>query len=219
MAESSLKMISYRLLDELANIQSNLSKKVIRKNYLDEVNTVAGVDVSFPVNNFAVSAAVIVDFNDLKIIEKKTEITNLFFPYISGFLGFREADAIISVIKKLKNNFDALVVDGNGILHPRRFGLASHIGVLLDIPSIGVAKKLIRGAKVKNNKIFYQGEVLGVKVGDVYVSVGHKVSLKTCEQIISKLIRYKVPEPVRLAHILATNTAKNLKVKKRNIYI
>lgn len=71
MAESSLKMISYRLLDELANIQSNLSKKVIRKNYLDEVNTVAGVDVSFSVNNFAVSAAVIVDFNDLKIIEKR----------------------------------------------------------------------------------------------------------------------------------------------------
>jgi len=135
----------YNLTQKLAEIQYNLSKKVIEEDSFEKIQTVAGADVSFEKDNSAVAAAVVIDLDDLKVIDAKTIEVELLFPYISGFLGFREADAVVSVLKKLNSDFDVLMVNGHGIMHPRGFGLASHVGLLMDVPTIGVAKRLIKG--------------------------------------------------------------------------
>ena len=98
-----------------------------------------GVDISFSVDNKAVAAAVVLELKGLEVIETKTLETELFFPYIPGFLGIREVEPSLSVLNTLKHDFDVLMVNGHGIMHPRGFGLACHVGVLRDCPSIGVA--------------------------------------------------------------------------------
>lgn len=207
-------MCSYNLTQSLANIQYNLSKKVIEQDSFEKVQTVAGVDVSFETDNSAVAAAVVINLDDLQVLEEKTLEVELLFPYISGFLGFREADAMISVLGKLNGNFDVLMVNGHGIMHTRCFGLASHVGILTDMPTIGVAKRLIgRNYKYKESNSLKIIEFMDKPVGacDKHkcISIGHKISLKTAVDIASKTSIFKMPEPVRQAHILATNTMKD----------
>ncbi|MEN4020491.1 MAG: endonuclease V [Methanobacterium sp.] len=207
------------MTQKLAKIQNKLSKEIIKQGNFKKIEKVAGVDVSFEKDNFAISAAVIIDFEELGIIEEKTLKVEILFPYIAGFLGFREAYAMISVMKTLKNSYDMLIVNGHGIMHPRGFGLASHVGLLMDTPAIGVAKRLAPGNyKFKDeNSIKYVlsgNETVGAYIKDKYVSIGHKISLKTAIDVVLKNSVFKMPEPIRKAHILATKTMKEL--DKRN---
>lgn len=206
-------MCSCNLTQYLANIQNNLSKEIICEDSFKDIKSVAGADISFSRDNFAIAAAVIIDFRTLEVLEEKTLEVELLFPYISGFLGFREANAIISVLKMLENNFSVLMVNGHGIMHQRGFGLASHVGLLMDIPTIGVAKRLIGG----NYKFYNDNSMKVIKFNDKSVgacnrqkciSIGHKISLKTALDIEEKTSIFKMPEPIRQAHILATNTMK-----------
>ena len=148
------------------------------------------------------------------MLEGKTLKVEMLFPYITGFLGFREADAMISVLKTLKNNYDVLMVNGHGVMHPRSFGLASHVGMLMDQPAIGVAKRLSHGKyefNVENRTkyVLLNNETVGAYIKGKYISIGHKISLKTAIEVVLKTSIFKMPEPIRKAHILATHTMKN----------
>ncbi len=208
-------MCSCNLAQYLEDIQNNLSKEIIEEDCFGEVKNIAGVDISFSKDDIAVAAAVVIDFDSLEVLEEKTIEVELHFPYIPGFLGFREADAIISALKMIENMFDVLMVNGHGILHPRGFGLASHVGLLVDTPTIGVAKRLIGGNyRIYGNSlkiVKFKGKTVGVCDKRKCVSIGHKISLNTAINIVKKTSIFKIPEPLRLSHILATKTMKYLK--------
>ena len=200
------------LTQYLAKIQLDLSKKIIMEDCFEDIKKIAGVDISFTRNNCAIAAAVIIDYNTFSVLEEKFLKVELVFPYISGFLGFREADGMISVLKMLENDFEILMVNGHGVMHPRCFGLASHVGLLMDMPTIGVAKGLI-GSKFKMfDSSFKTIELNGIQVGacdrQKCVSIGHKISLKTALKIVKYTSVFKMPEPIRKAHILATKEMK-----------
>lgn len=206
-------MCSCNIIQNLANIQNDLSKKIIEEDCIKDIEYIAGVDVSFSKNNIAVAAAVVIDFNTVQVIEEKTAEVEFLFPYISGFLGFRESDAMISVLKTLNNKFDVLMVNGHGTMHPRGFGLASHVGLLMDLPTIGIAKRLTgRNYRKFGNSleiIKSNDKPLGACDKNICISIGHKISLNTAIEVIKMISVFKMPEPMRKAHILATRAMKN----------
>jgi deoxyribonuclease V len=150
-------------------------------------------------------------------VETRVVTSELDFPYIPGLLSFRESPLILSICEKLSVTPDILLVDGQGIAHPRRFGLASHLGLLLNLPTIGCAKSLLcgihetRGAEPGSYaEVTDEGETIGAalrtKMGvkPVYVSIGHRVDLKTAIHWVMNCCRgYRLPEPTRLAHLAA----------------
>ncbi|NYB52074.1 MAG: endonuclease V [Methanobacteriaceae archaeon] len=213
-------MCSLNLTQLLTSIQYSLSEKVVEEDCFSKLELVAGADVSFSMDNQAVTAAVVLELEDLEVVERKTLDLQLFFPYIPGFLGVREADPVISVVKTLDHDFDVLMVNGHGIMHPAGFGLASHVGVLLDVPTLGVAKSLTAGRYIKKatqrhhahqelQLIGYDERMVGAFFMGKYVSVGHKISLETALDVTMRTSIFKTPEPLRQAHILATETFKN----------
>jgi len=208
-------MYPYDLNYNLANLQIKLSKKVIKEDITIDHRMIAGVDISFSQDDMAVAAAVLIDRNTIKIKETVTREVELTFPYIPGFLGFRESRAMISILNDLKKDFDVIMINGHGILHPRGFGLASHVGVMMDAPTIGLAKRLIVGSHIEGDTasaqpIIFRNETVGAFINGYYVSIGHKISLKTALKIVKETSIYKTPEPVRQAHIHATKTFKNI---------
>ena len=193
-------------LKKLEKEQLELAKKVITKDCFKKINIIASCDQAFK-GDIVFSVILVFNFESLTILEKKDAKLKAKIPYIPGYLSFREAPSIIRAYKKLKIKPDLLLVDANGILHPRRIGMASHIGVLLDIPTIGVAKNLLCG-KILNNKVIIDNEVRAIQLftkkgcNPIYVSPGHKVSLQTSVNIVKKLVKnHKLPEPLRLAHL------------------
>ena len=182
-------------------------------------DTVAGVDISgADPDNMALAAIVVLSHPDNKIIEIVRTREKVTFPYISGFLSFREIPVLISAFKALTHVPDIIMVDGQGIAHPRRFGLASHLGVLLDIPTIGCAKSRLCGYhEAPENfvgaytELVDNDEVIGavvktkVNVKPVYVSIGHKIDLHSAiEYVVQCCNSYRLPEPTRLAHLAAS---------------
>ena len=184
---------------------------------------IAGIDQGF--ESDAVVGAVVV-WHDGSIIEEVTARVPLHYPYVSGYLAFREAPAIVAALETLSSEPDVLLFDGNGRLHPREAGLASHVGVVMDVPSIGVAKNLLCGELVDPPSepfpvgteipIKSDGRLLGYAVqtrqwdtpgqsiNPVYVSPGHKMDAATAVTIVTGSTRgYKLPEPIRLADKLA----------------
>jgi deoxyribonuclease V len=218
-------MYSFNFIQQLYDLQNNLASQVITEDCFENLENVAGVDVSFSSNGQAMAAAVVLELDDHEILEKQTIPVVLEFPYIPGFLGFRESNATISVLKKIKTIFEVLMVNGHGILHPRGFGLASQVGVLLDVPTVGVAKRLIKGRYIHQASQPYQeietpqlildsNRVLGVFFRKNYVSVGHKISLNTAIEVIKRSSIHYTPEPLRQAHILTTETFKQKILQK-----
>jgi len=187
----------------LKNEQLKLAKKVITKDKFKRIRLIGGCDCAF-VKDKVISAIIICD-KDMDIIEKKYSISKIKFPYIPGFLSYREVPSLIMTYKKIKNKPDILICDCNGILHPRRLGAASHLGVLLNKTTIGVAKSLLLG-KIKNNYIYVNNEKRGFRLKNknfkaVYISPGHKILLRTSIKIIKKLFKeHRLPEPLYLAH-------------------
>lgn len=199
-------------LKNLRQEQIELSKKVVLKDDFPSLDTVAGIDVSYPKNEFenATGACVVMDYETKEVIEKVTVTSKTNFPYISTYLSYRELPVINTLFEKLKTRPSIFMFDGNGILHPYSFGLASHAGVSLNVPSIGVAKRLLYG-EIKNKDVLINGKKRGfiyfssAKIKNpIYVSPGHKVSFETSLQIVKHFCKYKIPEPLRKAHNLAS---------------
>ena len=182
-----------RDVDKLKEEQLKVAKKVIVKDDFDEIKLVAGVDQAFK-DNEIISAVVVCDYKTMGIVEKKYAVVKATFPYIPGFLSYREAPAIIEAFNKLENKPDVLLVDGHGIAHPRKIGLASHVGLLLDIPTIGIAKNLLCG-EINEDNIIIGEKVVGFKLitkehaSPLFVSPGHKMGLKSSLEIIKDCIR------------------------------
>lgn len=195
--------------------QLKLAKKVITKDDFDKIELVGGVDQAFIDKRRIISAVVVCDYKTMDIVEKKYAIVEVKVPYIPGYLSYREAPAIVETVNELEQKPDILMVDGHGISHPRRIGLASHVGLLLDIPTIGVAKRLLCG-EVKNGKVYVNNEVRGIELKTkefarpIYISPGHRISLKTAVEIVKKCVRlpHKLPEPLYLAHMYANKIKK-----------
>jgi deoxyribonuclease V len=199
-------------LKKLRREQITLSKNVLLKDDFSSLDTIAGFDVSYPKSEFkkATGACVVMDYKTKDVIEEVTISSKTSFPYIPTYLTYREFPVIKKLVKNLKTKPSIFMFDGNGILHPYSFGLASHAGVELNVPSIGVAKSLLYG-DVKKSDVFINGEKKGFiyfqskKVKNpIYVSPGNKISFDTCLQIVKNLCEYKIPEPIRKAHYLAT---------------
>lgn len=200
-------------------MQLQLSKRVIRKDTLPEaIHYVAGVDVAYSKEE-SIGAVVVLDSSSLALKESRVARLKTQFPYIPTLLSFREIPPAISAIRKLQVDPDVFLIDGHGIAHPYRLGFASHLGLVIDRPTIGVAKSLLCGrvkpAHKKWSTITNGKEVIGTLISaksgrkPVYVSVGHKVSLEKAVDVVSRCSRtYRIPEPIRRAHMIA-NEEKN----------
>jgi deoxyribonuclease V len=209
---------------EAIQIQLDLAPKVLTSNDLGEVKLVAGIDVSFNADKTARSGIVVLTYPELKVVEV-TQIEGIAsFPYIPGLLSFRELPMALRAFEKLRLSPDLILVDGQGIAHPRRLGLACHLGLLLDIPTIGCAKSLLCGNhdEVASEagsfqSILFDNSIVGaalrtrVKIKPVYVSPGHKIDLLSSIEWILKCCRgYRLPEPCRLAHLASKGNLKQL---------
>lgn len=194
--------------------QKKLARKVITKDDFDEINTVGGVDQAF-FDNKIISAIVVCEYPTMKIVEQKYAVVDAKIPYIPGYLSYRESPAVVEAFNLLETKPDILMVDGHGITHPRKLGMASHIGLNLDIPTIGVAKKMLVG-EVKDDKIYVDNELRGMLVRTrehakpLIVSIGHRISLRTAIGVVEKTIMppHKLPEPLHLAHRYADKIRK-----------
>jgi deoxyribonuclease V len=202
---------------EAIEIQRQLASQVRFAAMKKRPKIIAGLDCAFSKNGKQIFAsAVVIDLSDFSIIETTTAARKVDFPYIPGLLSFREAPACIDAIEKLKNTPDVFIVDGQGIAHPRRLGIASHIGLLIDKPTIGCAKSRLIGTfdepgrrKGSFSPLVDSDEKIGVvlrtrtDVKPVFVSVGHKCTLDDAISVVLKCTtKYRLPEPSRLAHQL-----------------
>lgn len=195
---------------KIIELQNEFSKKVITHDYLNNnnnIHNVCGIDVSYKDLN-AFCSAVIINKNTLEIIEIVNEKSTISYPYIPGLFMLREGEPLLKIVRLLKNLFDVLLIDGHGILHPRKCGLASYVGIMIDKPTIGVAKNLLCGSILESNYVEYNKTILGYTIKknnrkDIYVSVGHKISLETSIDIVKKLTKKSefIPEPLRIADI------------------
>ena len=193
-------------LSKLKEEQLKLAKKVISSDSFEKLELIAGVDCAY--NQYdAIAAIVVCDYKTMEVKEKAFAVVKVKVPYFKGFLAYREGPAISEAYAKLENKPDLMIFDGNGVLHPRRIGLASHMGVLLDIASIGIAKQLLVG-EVKDNKVYVDKEARAELIvtkehsKPIYISPGHKISLKTSVEIVRHCIKFphKLTEPLHLAH-------------------
>jgi deoxyribonuclease V len=202
-------------IKELEERQRRIASRIIKKNSFGKLQRIAGVDCSIKKKR-GKACAVVLSYPDLKLLEKKIVRGKVNFPYIPGFLSFREGPLMIKALKSLSLKPSVTLVDGNGLLHPRRCGLASWIGVLLKIATIGVAKSLLLGrikGKLRFGKwvsIMEGKERIGAAVmssrkarNPIFVSIGNQVSLKTAVEIVFKCCKHRIPEPLRLAHSLS----------------
>ena len=198
------------------NIQQKLRGRLIPSWDGRPVGSVAGVDVGME-DDHARAGVVVLSYPELAPLEETAARVPVSFPYIPGLLAFREGPAILAALEKLRGEPDLFLFDGQGVAHPRRLGIASHVGVIMDAPAIGCAKSLLIGTYhdpaevVGSYSHLYDGEeVLGAvvrtrsAVQPVYVSVGHRIDLVTAIHFVLTCCRgYRLPEPLRWAHRVA----------------
>ena len=203
-------------------MQRQLSRRVIAKDRVPKkIRYVAGVDVAYT-KEVSIGAATVLDSNSLSLIESQVAYCKTRVPYIPTLLSFREIPPAFSAIKKLKTQPDVFLADGQGIAHPYRLGFAAHLGLVIDRPTIGVAKSLLCGNVESFNSrrwvpITDGEEVIGAAVVSklgrkpIYVSVGHQVSLEKSIQIVMKSTQAcRIPEPIRRAHIRANEEKRKI---------
>ncbi|MGB0560385.1 MAG: deoxyribonuclease V [Spirulinaceae cyanobacterium] len=206
---------------ELAKaIQYEWRSRVITTDQLSEVRYVAGLDAGFDkAQKLTRAAAVVLTFPELERVEAVTAQVSTAFPYVPGYLSFREIPALLAALEKLTTTPDLILCDGQGYAHPRRFGLACHLGVILDCPTIGVAKSRFIGehdavpaAKGQWTPLRDRGETIGAVVRSrlntkpIYVSIGHRIALETAiDYVLRCTPRYRLPETTRQADRLASD--------------
>ncbi|MDY7013038.1 MAG: deoxyribonuclease V [Cyanobacteriota bacterium] len=207
-------------VEEATALQEQLRDRVLLEDQLGEINTVAGVDVGFEENyTITKAAAVVLSFPQLERVEKAIARIPTTFPYIPGFLSFREIPALLQALDQLQTLPDLILCDGQGIAHPRRLGIAAHLGVLLELPAIGAAKSRLIGThealapeKGSWQPLRDKGEIIGAvvrsraNVKPLYVSPGHKVSLETAiDCVLRCTTQYRLPETTRWADRIASS--------------
>lgn len=212
---------------EACNIQSKLVKKLSLEFPILEIKTVAGADIAYSKEKAELCAGVVLlKIPEFVVIEQVCIRAKVTFPYISSLLSFREAPHLAEAFKKLTETPDLAMFDGHGIAHPRGLGLASHMGLLLDLPTIGCAKKNLVGRfdSVGNqvgsfSLIEFSGQTVGAalrtkrNVKPVFVSPGHKINVEKSLEIVLKCIsRYRIPEPIRRAHIYVNRVKRNARL-------
>lgn len=213
-------VISHRwdlAVEEAQDFQRQLASMVIKEKTFGEIRLVAGIDVGFK-GEEAIAGVVVLEYPELREVEKVYVRKKVVFPYIPGLLAFREGPSIVEALEKLKSEPDLIIVDGQGIAHPRRMGIATHIGVIFDKPSIGCAKSRLTGSYHEPGpskgswSFLYDGaEIIGAvlrtkeKAPPVFVSIGHRIDLQSAIEIVLKCCRGdRLPEPTRLAHLLVS---------------
>ena len=207
---------------EAQALQRQLAGRVIREDRFGEIRTVAGLDLGFPTaagGTVGRAALVVLSLPELEIVERQVVERPVAFPYVPGLLSFRESPVALAAFEALSRRPDLVIVDGQGLAHPRRFGIACHLGVLLDLPTIGCAKSILVGRAAEPGPLpgdwtplVDRGEIIGAavrtrpKTKPLYISIGHRVSLETAIDLVLRCGRgYRLPEPTRLADQLASN--------------
>ncbi|MBU0979516.1 MAG: endonuclease V [Nanoarchaeota archaeon] len=206
-------------LHKMMEEQERLAKKILTSDSFDELNYVGACDMAFTLHDM-IASVVVLEYKSLDMVERKYAIQPQRMPYKAGFRSYREAPIIIEAFNMLRQKPDVMFVTGNGILHPRRFGLASHLGLALDVPTIGVAKKLLCG-ELKDGKVIVDKEIRAVEVRTkpyakpLYVSPGHRMSMKTAMKVFNEMLKkHKLPEPMKLAHRYANDVKKKIPEKE-----
>jgi deoxyribonuclease V len=203
--------------DRAEEIQNRLVGQVIHSWDDRPVHTVAGLDVGFPGGKSRAAVAVL-SFPELQFMDSAQAVMDVSFPYVPGLLAFREGPVILAALEHLATDPDLLIFDGHGWAHPRRMGIATHMGVLLEVPSIGCAKSKLVGtyqepspAQGAHTWLCDGGEIIGAtlrtrdSVSPVFVSVGHRMDLESAmDFVLRSCTRYRLPEPIRWAHRLAS---------------
>ena len=214
----TVKLHSWSLTpEEAARIQTELRSRLILTWDKRPISTIGGVDVSIKTESTR-AAIVVLSYPDLTPLEGVLADTPLVFPYIPGLLAFREGPAVLAAWAKLQNKPDLLMFDGQGIAHPRGIGIASHLGLWLDRPTIGVAKSRLYGrhAEVgpargdRADLLDKQGNIIGTvlrtreRTNPLYISPGHLIDVETATEFVEAcLTGYRLPEPTRWAHKVA----------------
>lgn len=220
-------------VEEARALQPQLAEKVVARTALDPsvVQTVAGVDVSFR-EDIARAAIVVLSYPGLELLDYVLGEATITFPYVPGLLTFREGPSVLDALEKLAVWPDLFMFDGHGVAHPRRIGLAAHMGVILDQPSIGCAKSRLTGTHDEPGNApgdwvpLYDGdEIIGAvvrsraKVKSLYVSVGHRVDLPTAIHFVLQCTRgYRLPETTRYAHKAASGTSLSIVGKQLPLF-
>lgn len=200
---------------EARRLQEELASRVVDRPALDltEVRHVAGADVSTQ-GDMAYAAVVVLEFPGLSLVEVQGFEDRLRFPYVPGLLSFREIPPLVGALQKIETSVDALILDAQGLAHPRRMGLASHLGLFLGVPTVGCAKRRLVGdfeepgmEKGCATDLVHRGEVVGrvlrtrERVSPVFVSVGNRIDLRSSvELVLACCERYRLPESTRQAH-------------------
>jgi deoxyribonuclease V len=193
-------------LDNAIRLQLKMAKKVIKHDVINynKIQHICGVDVSYRTNR-AFAYAVVIDRYNFDVIGSAHNAMKVEQPYVPGLLFLHESEPIFSVLRKLEHDYDVLMVDGHGVLHPRQFGLACYVGIKVNKPTIGIAKTLLCGNVAKNNAVLLNGKIMGYAITTnakpIYISVGYKISLRTAVKLVREVSRYRIPEPIRLADI------------------
>jgi deoxyribonuclease V len=205
------------------DIQRRLAEQVSRSSEVTTPHLIAGVDIAAGnARGMATGAVVVLEYPELRLVETKVVQGRFNFPYVPGLLSFRESPLTLAACQRLTVTPDLVLVDGQGIAHPRRLGLASHLGLFLNTPTIGCAKSRLCGQHDEPGiepgsyaEVVDRGETIGVAlrtrlgVKPVYVSIGHKVDLETAIHWVMNCCRgYRLPEPTRLAHLAAGGNLK-----------
>jgi len=204
-------------IEKAHETQLRLSEQIVLKDMLPKkIRFVAGVDVAY-VKDLSIGAVAVLDYNSLKLVESQMTLCKARFPYVPTLLSFREMPSTVLSIKKLRLQPDIFLVDAHGFAHPYRCGFASHLGLVIEKPTIGVAKSRLIG-KVEDTRVEsdvallkHDNDVIGAVVTTkhgckpVYVSVGHMVSLETAVKIVKHCAHdNRIPDPILKAHELAT---------------
>ncbi|MFQ6074952.1 MAG: endonuclease V [Candidatus Bathyarchaeia archaeon] len=211
-------------LEELRRVQREVSSKVVlRDGFRTPIRRISGVDLAFT-DDWAIAACVAVSFPPLKIVDKVSLARRLDFPYIPGFLSFREGPAMVEVIKNLNTESDIFIINAHGVAHPTFCGCASHVGVLANRPTIGVAARRLCG-KYEHEpmdvgewvQLRHGGRVVGAvlkskeRCNPIFVSPGHLISLESSIMVVKASIRgHKMPEPLYHAHRLANEDKRRI---------
>jgi len=218
--------------EEAQDIQKRLAAQVSRNQEVINPRFIAGVDISVgKTRDIATGAVVILNYPELRLVETQLVRGRLNFPYIPGLLSFRESPLVLEACEKLTITPDLILVDGQGIAHPRRIGLASHLGLFLNVPAIGCAKSRLCGSHEMPEdepgnyaELIDKDEVIGAVlrtrtgVKPLYVSIGHKVDLDAAVYWVMNCCRgYRLPEPTRLAHLAAGGNLKSVEASPGSV--
>jgi deoxyribonuclease V len=214
---------------QAAEIQAELAGSVEIYPINDDIQTIAAVETAYGKSAETIYASVVVcSFPEIVEIERKVQYGRIEFPYIPGMFFFREGQTIIKAFEKLETEPDLIIVHGHGIAHPLRFGMASHLGLIFNKPSIGCCRKILVGnhrdvdsLKGSHQKILYQNKEVGYayrskdSVKPIFISPGHLISLEQSKEYIVRNLRgYRLPEPSRFAHLTANKFKRQMEKKK-----